>query len=308
MAVSNSVRRHRGLTLRAKPSSPSRRGPWYESVAEQARHLVVQVVARGQGVETFVQGHLVEEMPLDLAAGRADGTVEALLDQRDGQALGGQFLDHELQAVPGAEALHHAAGHGRGSRDAQVDVQAGDVIALPGKLQHQGQRILAARQGHQDAFVTGEELLAFDALFHLTGKELEVTVGTEGGVVAAQGHHGRRLADLAFQWRLPWKEWMPRRAPAACHGKNRKKARTGPFLYKRHPARRPDDGDGADGDEGASGEKAPLLAPKGGLPPGPPIPQTRFIRRQEHGSRTRHRHQDICLRGPAPVPVRAGEN
>ena len=140
----------------------------------------------------------------------------------------------------GAKALHHAAGHGRGFRDAQVDVQAGDVIALPGKLQHQGQRILAARKGHQDAFVTGEELLAFDALFHLTGKELEVTVGAEGGVVAAQGHHGRRLADLAFQWRLPWKEWMPRRAPAACHGKNRKKARTGPFLYKKHPARRPD--------------------------------------------------------------------
>ena len=91
-------------------------------------------------------------MPFDLAAGRAYGTVEALLDQRDGQALGGQFLDHELQAVLGAKALHHAAGHGRGFRDAQVDVQAGDVIALPGKLQHQGQRILAARKGHQESF------------------------------------------------------------------------------------------------------------------------------------------------------------
>ena len=156
-----------------------------QGVAEQARHLVIQVVARGQCVETFVQGHLVEEMPFDLAAGRADGTVEAFLDQRDGQALGGQFLDHELQAVLGAKTLHHAAGHGRGFRDAQIDVQAGDVIALPGKLQHQGQRILAARKGHEDAFVTGEELLAFDALFHLTGKELEVTVGAEGGVVAA---------------------------------------------------------------------------------------------------------------------------
>ena len=250
-----------------------------QGVAEQARHLVIQVVARGQGVETFVQGHLVEEMPFDLAAGRADGTVEALLDQRNGQALGGQFLDHELQAVLGAKALHHAAGHGRGFRDAQVDVQAGDVIALPGKLQHQGQRILAARKGHQDAFVTGEELLAFDALFHLTGKELEVTVGAEGGVVAAQGHHGRRLADLAFQWRLPWKEWMPRRAPAACHGKNRKNARTGPFLYKKHPARRPDDGRR----EKYMGEGTPFACGKKGFPPPfPLLPQNPHIQIQEN--------------------------
>ena len=88
-------------------------------------------------------------MPFDLATGRTDRTVEPLLHQRDGQPLGSHVPDHEPQTMHSAKAFHHAACRYRRTGDAQVDVQAGHVIALPGEFQHQGQRILAAGKSHQ---------------------------------------------------------------------------------------------------------------------------------------------------------------
>lgn len=42
-------------------------------------------------------------------------------------------------------------------------MQAGNVIALTRKFQHEGQGILAAGQGDEDAVLVGEQLSGFDA-------------------------------------------------------------------------------------------------------------------------------------------------
>lgn len=80
-----------------------------ESVAEQTGDLVVEVVPGGKGGEAFFKRRLVEIVPFDLAAGGTDGTLEALLDQRDGKTFLGHFLDDELEAVLVAEAFDDPA-------------------------------------------------------------------------------------------------------------------------------------------------------------------------------------------------------
>ena len=132
--------------------------------------------------------------------------MQAFLDRRDGQALGGHVLDQQLEAVLGAETLHHSPRRRRGAGNGQIDVQAGDVIFLAGQLQHQGQGVLAAGKGHQNALVAGEELLAFNAARHLAGEEILVAVRAEGGIVAFKGHGRRSLADFTLHG-CPEKGW-----------------------------------------------------------------------------------------------------
>lgn len=138
-------------------------------------------------------------MPFDLAAGGTDGTLEALLDQRDGKPFLGHFLDDELEAVLAAEAFDDPAHDFGRAGDAEVDVQAGNVIALTRKFQHEGQGILAAGQGDEDAVLVGEQLSGFDAAGDLRGEEIPEAVFTESGVVARQGNDGRGgLAAFAY--------------------------------------------------------------------------------------------------------------
>ena len=170
-----------------------------EGVAEQAGDLVVEVVPGGKGGEAFFKRRLVEIVPFDLAAGGTDGTLEALLDQRDGKPFLGHFLDDELEAVLAAEAFDDPAHDFGRAGDAEVDVQAGNVIALTRKFQHEGQGILAAGQGDEDAVLVGEQLSGFDAAGDLRGEEIPEAVFTESGVVARQGNDGRGgLAAFAY--------------------------------------------------------------------------------------------------------------
>ena len=134
-----------------------------QGVAREARHFVVEIVARGQHVEAAFARGLVEEVALDLAAGGAHGTAQGGLDLGDGQTLGGHFADDERKVVLSAEAFHHGAGGGRGLGDAEVYVQGRDVVALTAELEHEGQRILAAGQGHEHAVASGHEALFPDA-------------------------------------------------------------------------------------------------------------------------------------------------
>ena len=81
----------------------------------------------------------------------------------------------------------------------EVDVQAGNVIALTRKLQHEGEGILAAGQGDEDAIPVGEQLSGFDAAGDLRGEEIPEAVFTESGIVARQGDDGRSgLAAFAY--------------------------------------------------------------------------------------------------------------
>lgn len=104
-----------------------------------------------------------------------------------------------LEAVLAAEAFDDPAHDFGRAGDAEVDVQAYNVIALTRKFQHEGQGILAAGQGDEDAVLVGEQLSGFDAAGDLRGEEIPEAVFTESGVVARQGNDGRGgLAAFAY--------------------------------------------------------------------------------------------------------------
>jgi len=90
-----------------------------------------------------------------------------------------------------------ARGHGGGG-NAQIDVQACDIVTQTIQLKDQGQGVLAAGEGDQDAVLKSEQLLPADALFYLAGEKIKKTGGAEAGVVAGQGHNGGVLATGAF--------------------------------------------------------------------------------------------------------------
>ena len=73
-------------------------------------------------------------------------------------------------------------------------MQAGNVIALTRKFQHEGQGILAAGQGDEDAVLVGEQLSGFDAAGDLRGEEIPETVSQNP--VLWLGREMMAVADL----------------------------------------------------------------------------------------------------------------
>ena len=77
-------------------------------------------------------------------------------------------------------------------------MQARDVVALSAEFQHEGEGVLSAGKGHQNAVFPGHELMFPYASVHLTGKEIQKAVGAEGGIVAGQGNNGAGMAAAAL--------------------------------------------------------------------------------------------------------------
>ena len=80
-----------------------------QGIAEEAGDFIIQVMARGQYGELAFKSGLVEEMPLDFAAGRTDGPLDFFFDSGDGQAFFRQAAHNELQAVGAAKTLNNTA-------------------------------------------------------------------------------------------------------------------------------------------------------------------------------------------------------
>ena len=169
-----------------------------QGIAGESGNFIVEVMPRGQDGEPSFSRRLIEEIALDLAACRTDGTAQQGFYSGNGQTFLRHVPDDEGEAVPGAEAFHHAAGSRRGLRYAQVYMQAGDVVSLPSEFQHEGEGILASGKGHEDAVVTSHELMLAYASVHLTGKEVQEAVRTEGGVMTGQGYDGFGFAAAAL--------------------------------------------------------------------------------------------------------------
>ena len=152
MAVSNSLSRYRGFTLRTKPFSRRQAGALVrkvgsvpaQGIGEQARHFVIQIVPCGQGVESAADGFPVENVAFDLAADRTDRAFYPSLDFRDGQAFGSQFDYLQRQFMGGAKGFDLGSGLAGGFLDAQVDMQARDIVPLQLEFEHQRQGVLAA--------------------------------------------------------------------------------------------------------------------------------------------------------------------
>lgn len=165
-----------------------------QGIAGEPRNFVIEVMPSGQNLEAAFAGGLVEKITLDLAAGRADRAAQKSFDIGYGQALLGHIPNNEREAVLRAEALHHAARRRRRLSYAQINVQAGDVITLSSKFQHEGEGVLAAGECHKDAVFLGHELLFAYASIHLTGKEIQKASRAEGGIMAGQGYNGFSFA------------------------------------------------------------------------------------------------------------------
>jgi hypothetical protein len=128
---------------------------------------------------------------------------DVALHVRNGQALLDELHHAQLEAVQVAEALHLGPCGRGGHRDAQVHVQAGDVVAQARELKHQAQAVLAAGKGHQHALAGHDEPVSAYGLLHLAGEVGCEAVAAEGGIVARQGDFRWSLAFAAFHGGYP---------------------------------------------------------------------------------------------------------
>jgi hypothetical protein len=102
------------------------------------------------------------------------------------------------------EAANAALGLGllRVVEDAQVEIEAGRLVAVLDQHVPQGEGVLAARHPHHDLLVAGEHLVAVHRLRDLLAEELEEVRRAEGRVVTSQLEGGGAPA-LAALHRVP---------------------------------------------------------------------------------------------------------
>jgi hypothetical protein len=172
--------------------------------AEEGCRLVVEVVAGGDDRQPHFEGGPVHQVALAEPAAGARRSPRDLLDDRDRSAdLVGHASHDQRRAPPRSERLALRSRFDGVVEDAEVEVEAGGVIALVDEDVPERERVLAAGHGDQHALLAREHAVAPDRLAHLVPEELDEVVGTERGVVPAQLDGGRAAAFPALHVRPP---------------------------------------------------------------------------------------------------------
>ncbi len=167
-------------------------------IGEQTGYLVVHVVACDKHGEVAFNGHFIEIMAFELAADRADGPFDRLPDRRNGKTFGGELDDLQGDIEPVAEAFGNGPGRKGRFPDAEIEMQAGDIIPEFLELPGNGQGVLAPADGHEESVVPGKHFLGMNGPLHLPGKENQITFLAKGRVMTGQGHDRRLFAAFAF--------------------------------------------------------------------------------------------------------------
>src|SRR5229473_1896962 len=154
--------------------------------------------------QAVVEGHAVHEIALAETAARARRPACDLLDHGHRPAdLIGHARHEQPRAAARRERLALRLRLHRIVEDAEVQIEAGRVVAVVDEDVPQRQRVLAARHGHQHTLVAREHAVLADRLAHLVAEELQVVVDAKGGVVAPQLDGGAVAALAALHARPP---------------------------------------------------------------------------------------------------------
>ena len=180
------------------------RGPG-ERVSEQDGRLVIEVVAGDQDVVAAIQGRPVHDVTfgqpaygagLVLAALRAGG---GLRDR--GAFQRGDIDDRQAQPSVGGEVFGQAlrfARVGQPAVNAQADVQPVGLVSEPVQHVPQAERVLAARNRHEEPRLRPEHAVLLNEALGLFGQPLQVMLPAERQLVLAHIDGGFGPALPAF--------------------------------------------------------------------------------------------------------------
>src|SRR5262249_28707712 len=159
----------------------------------------VEVVAGGHHIHAVLEGNAVHQVPLGETAARAWRPPRHVLDHRNGRAyLVGDPRDHQPRTPGRRKGLALRLRFDGIVEDAEIEVEAGRVVAVVEQHVPQRERVLAARHGHQHTLPAGEHPVTADRLAHLVAEEVEKIGRAEGRVVASQLERCGRAALAAL--------------------------------------------------------------------------------------------------------------